>query len=237
MILNIFKFDKSQLDKDWVDRAILYLRGGNTTQLEYSTLLYNLIINLRPKKILEIGTARGFSAAVIAKALSDSNSDAQFVTYDIVDSKTNFNWHASKHSLLDPFKDKFVSRADIWNVYDEHKQLSSLIQFESKSLSECFDKLNSKIDFVFIDGDHTYNGVKKDFVSIEKYLSDDAVVMFDDYNCGEEYSFYLRRFKISAFFKLFGVHKFVNDLICSGKYIFWYPFSSDFKRAIILVKK
>jgi glycosyltransferase involved in cell wall biosynthesis/predicted O-methyltransferase YrrM len=37
-----------------------------------------------------------------------------------------------------------------------------------------------KIDFLFIDGDHTYNGVKNDYLVYREFLSDNAIVAFHD---------------------------------------------------------
>jgi predicted O-methyltransferase YrrM len=37
-----------------------------------------------------------------------------------------------------------------------------------------------KIDLLFIDGDHSYNGVKQDFETYSKYMSDHGVVGFHD---------------------------------------------------------
>lgn len=39
---------------------------------------------------------------------------------------------------------------------------------------------NESYNFIFIDGDHSYNGVKMDFLNVEKFLEQDALVCFHD---------------------------------------------------------
>ena len=47
---------------------------------------------------------------------------------------------------------------------------------------EYFQQLepNAKFDFIFIDGDHSYPGVKKDYESVLPYVSENGVMVFHD---------------------------------------------------------
>ena len=69
---------------------------------------------------------------------------------------------------------------------------------ESVTISDHFDncklikgtsnevvKLDTKFDFVLIDGDHSYKGAKNDWLNIQKNLSPNAVVVFDDLGHGQ----------------------------------------------------
>jgi predicted O-methyltransferase YrrM len=40
---------------------------------------------------------------------------------------------------------------------------------------------NNKIDLLFIDGDHTYEGVKKDFINYENLVNKNGFIVLDDY--------------------------------------------------------
>jgi predicted O-methyltransferase YrrM len=51
-----------------------------------------------------------------------------------------------------------------------------------KTLITELDKLNFKTDILFIDGDHSYDGVKFDFENYEKYVNLGGYIIFDDYN-------------------------------------------------------
>lgn len=39
---------------------------------------------------------------------------------------------------------------------------------------------NNKLDYLFIDGDHTYEGVKKDFELYKQFVKKDGIVIFHD---------------------------------------------------------
>jgi len=48
-------------------------------------------------------------------------------------------------------------------------------------ISEVGDVLkDEKADFLFIDGDHSYVGVKKDFANFKQFVADDGIVAFHD---------------------------------------------------------
>jgi len=57
------------INYNWHKKAVLYLRGGDGG--EHGPILYNLVKTRKAKRILDIGTARGFSALYMAKALVD----------------------------------------------------------------------------------------------------------------------------------------------------------------------
>lgn len=53
---------------------------------------------------------------------------------------------------------------------------------KSKRMIEELDKIYSKIDILFIDGDHSYKGVIEDFNLYEEKVSKGGFIIFDDYN-------------------------------------------------------
>lgn len=52
----------------------------------------------------------------------------------------------------------------------------------SKETETTLLKYNNEIDVLFIDGDHSVNGVKKDFEIYEKFVKLGGYIVFDDYN-------------------------------------------------------
>ena len=48
------------------------------------------------------------------------------------------------------------------------------------SLSNLLQSLDLKFDFIFIDGDHSYAGVKRDYESSLPYLSENGLMIFHD---------------------------------------------------------
>jgi predicted O-methyltransferase YrrM len=86
------------------------------------------------------------------------------------------------------------------NLLNVHKNNYEYIQGNSTDLN-IFNKVKTiykEIDILFIDGDHSYNGVKNDFEFYSKLVKDGGYIIFDDYN-DHEYSP--------------DVKKYVNDLV------------------------
>ena len=70
---------------------------------------------------------------------------------------------------------------------------------------DCFYRLckvldSSKIDFLFIDGDHSYDGVKKDYLMYSKLVNKGGVIAFHDIAKDDQPN------------KVCGVHKFWNEI-------------------------
>lgn len=51
-----------------------------------------------------------------------------------------------------------------------------------KSEERCDDFVDETIDCIFIDGDHTYEGIKQDIIMYEKKLKKGGYFLFDDYS-------------------------------------------------------
>ena len=89
--------------------------------------------------------------------------------------------------------------------------------------------ISSSFDLIFIDGDHSYNGVKYDFFILYDLLSKNGVMVFDDFNRAQTN---------------IGVFKFINELISDyNKYFTGYfeysdnEHSGEFKNGIICFYK
>ena len=53
---------------------------------------------------------------------------------------------------------------------------------ESEEVLKQFKELNIKIDHLFIDGDHSAHGVKRDFYNYLPFMNKGGLILFDNYN-------------------------------------------------------
>jgi hypothetical protein len=72
------------------------------------------------------------------------------------------------------------------NKLNKHNNKYTYIKGSSHNydtISKLESELNgNKLDILFIDGDHSYNGVINDFNNYSKYVKDGGYIVFDDYN-------------------------------------------------------
>ena len=129
------------------------------------TALCQIIQELDPKLIVEVGTASGGTLLLLAHV---ANPD-KIIGIDFPGGSFGGSYHSSKI----PFFKSFGK-----------KQVVQLIRADSHS-EETLAKVRSslqdgRLDFLFIDGDHTYEGVKKDFMMYSPLIRKGGIVAFHD---------------------------------------------------------
>ena len=125
---------------------------------EFMALL-NKIESGKPKRILEIGGRRGGSALMFSIAAA---GQSELVSMDIKTSPRKLN------NLKLLCADHEV---DFWEA-DSHSD--ETVQRLSDHLA------GEKIDFMFIDGDHSYEGAKQDFMRFAPFVSDGGLIGLHD---------------------------------------------------------
>lgn len=121
----------------------------------------------RPRTVVEIGTASGgtlFLACCLAA------EDALLVSLDLPDGEYGGGFPQWKVPLYSSFR-RSRQRVEIIRGNSHEPAVRG-------RLKEILG--DRKIDYLFLDGDHTYEGVKQDFEDYSRLLSDDALVAFHD---------------------------------------------------------
>jgi len=181
--LDSINFSNKQFDDFWT--------LGNATSLSEDTegqkfefnrgpLLYALICHLKPKQILEFGTGGGYSTLCMAKALVDSKIDGKIYTIDRVGNKEKISRYFQLPSNKQP-QTKIISNYEIWKLVASSECINKIIPIQGYS-GIVMDKNQFKnIDFCYVDGNHSYDGTKHDFISFLKIASKNFSILFDDY--------------------------------------------------------
>jgi hypothetical protein len=148
---------------------------------ERGILLYSLIAKYKPKNVLEIGTAEGYSTLCMAWAMTDYNIDGKIFTIDPkpfdVPVERNVTWEDNpKHDTV------MLSRRELWNKFADKewiKKIEVLTGFSGEVLQK--NTKLPKMDMGFIDGSHVYEAVVHDFYAFLEVASESFHLLFDDY--------------------------------------------------------
>ena len=141
--------------EDYIDLAysfhiffIPFLRPGQVKE-EINELL-NFLVRIKPKVICEIGTAGGGTFFLLSKI---SSPDAYMISIDLPGGI--FGGGYPKWKI--PFYKSFATGDQKIFLIRENSHNPKTVLKLKRILGQ------RKLDFLFIDGDHTYKGVKKDF--------------------------------------------------------------------------
>ena len=132
-------------------------RGIIAQDFDEAAYLWKVVVDNKPAKMLEIGRWLGGSTILLVSAAA---------------------LHGGKVVSVD-LKVKCPEYAQD-EVLKKHLAALGLSNYELVIASGHDFKPTFNIDMAFIDGDHSYEGVRKDFENVMKYLSDKADIVFHD---------------------------------------------------------
>lgn len=147
--------------------TVLEVEPGSPYSVEISQLreeirgLAEVAADAEPETVLEIGTLRGGTFYVWCRYLDTAD---HLVSLDL------------------PGRDLKRRRDEILHEFAPSKRVDVVRgdSHEKETREEVSGTFDDGIDFLFIDGDHTYEGVKQDFEMYSGLVSDGGVVAFHD---------------------------------------------------------
>jgi len=137
-------------------------------------ILLKLLVRVQPRAILEIGTATGGTFFLFSRVAS---SNATVISVDLPGP---------------PFGGGYSEwRIPLYKSFSWGRQKITLIKADShnpRTLEAIKEILSDRrLDFLFIDGDHSYEGVKRDFEMYAKLVRLGGMVAFHDIVPGSTY--------------------------------------------------
>lgn len=186
----VSEFEKKMgysIDKKWINKLALYTQvviKKSPLNYAHGRILYSALRNylnknlkqIKSVNIIETGTARGFSALCMAKALQDANTEAKICTIDLLPHDKKIFWN----SITDHHRG-IISRAQLlenWN--DLIERYIIFLKGTTKDILKRF-KLQ-RVHFAFLDANHTFEDVMFEFNKISKSQKSGDIIVFDDYN-------------------------------------------------------
>jgi predicted O-methyltransferase YrrM len=130
---------------------------------EEQKFLHGLIRTIKPKKIVEIGVARGGSSVLFLNAIKDIK-DARLYSID----KSIYCYIEKNKKSGYLVQEKFPELMNKWTLYT------------GRLTAEFIETIGDGIDLVFIDTAHITPGEMLDWLMILPFLKDEAIVVFHD---------------------------------------------------------
>ncbi|HEY1937180.1 MAG TPA: class I SAM-dependent methyltransferase [Candidatus Angelobacter sp.] len=129
--------------------------------------LAGMICNLKPKAALEIGTYGGGTLFAICKL---SDPEATIISLDLPNGKWGGGYNSLQRFM---FKRFAFGNQKLHFIRDDSHKPESRVKVEA-NLQGRF------LDFLFIDGDHSYHGVKQDFEMYSPLVRSGGLIAFHD---------------------------------------------------------
>ena len=174
MLHNLFKTIESKIDGRICHSSIILLK---------------ILCDMEKiNNYLEIGVHNGGSMSLL---LTNKDSENLY-GIDLFEDMYNLNKHlnAEKYVKYQYFKrdnlHKDKTNNNLLKIKNMFKNTANLNLLKGNSYfdnteEEFKKKVKCELDLLFIDGDHTYDGVKNDFERYNKYVKKGGFIVFDDY--------------------------------------------------------
>ena len=161
------------------------LRGGDGG--EHGLLLYKLTMEGARSDgtlvVLDVGTARGFSALTMARAMLDGELEGRVYSVDVIGHHEPLNWHGTKQEADEPLAGVEISRSEIWGRwFAEESALVTTIN--GRSMEVLKDWQHGPIDYAFLDGSHEYEDVRGELEALDSLMAEGGVIVVDDFHLG-----------------------------------------------------
>lgn len=131
--------------------------------------VYDLVANIRPECIVELGSYYGCSAFTFLQALKDFDMKSHFYAID--------TWEG----------DSFTENDYKENIYDSYKNIQEKLFAGQNAIMKrmtfdqaCCDFEEESIDLLHIDGSHTYEDCRHDFEKWFSKVSRKGIILFHD---------------------------------------------------------
>ena len=150
---------------------------GNISSFELECIC-KIVKNLNPKRVFEIGTYNGRTTVNIA---SNTSAESHIYTLDLPKDEMSNTMLRIKSG-----EKKFIYKSISGTYFIGTEYESKISQIYSDSAQFDYTELNNSMDFVFIDGSHSYEYVVSDTKIAMKLLRNGkGVILWHDYGWNE----------------------------------------------------
>lgn len=154
-----------------------WTHGATDLHMGDGIIVYSLIQHMRAKVCVCIGSGGGFIPRIMTQARIDLHKQKIF------DGNSDYNWGDIGATYLVDACNGVGGPNDLENESSFFRSTFYPRLIKATSVDAYYDffiRQDIKIDLLWIDGDHSYEGVKADFDLYSKILSDSGVIIIHD---------------------------------------------------------
>ena len=177
MITNQDYIRKYITNNDGIPVPYRWTHGATNENMGDGLVVYALVQNMRAKNCVCIGTGGGFIPRIMTQARVD------LFKQGIFEGNNDFNWGDIGATYLVDACNGIGGPNDLENeesFYRKEFQPRFIKDTSENAYYNFFVIQDIKIDILFIDGDHSYEGVKKDFDLYSNILSENGIIIIHD---------------------------------------------------------
>jgi len=187
----------------------LWSHGATSEHMGDGIMVYSTIQHMRAKNCVCIGSGGGYIPRIITQARIDLHKQ------NIFNGNNDFNWGDIGTTYVVDACNGVGGYNDLENEHSFLRKVFVPRFIKSTSVDAFYDffiRQDIKIDFLFIDGDHSYEGVKKDFELYSTILSEKGIIMLHDTDGEYEETFIVSEDAKKDHYRFDGPSKLVKEL-------------------------
>lgn len=154
-----------------------WAHGATDLHLGDGLLIYSLIKFIRAKVCVCIGTGGGFIPRLMTQARHDLWSEKIF------EGNSQNEWGDIGTTIIIDASNGiggFTDWTDENSFLRQHFSPQIILETSERAFYDYFVRQDIKIDYLHIDGDHSYEGIKKDFELYSQIMSENGIITIHD---------------------------------------------------------
>lgn len=209
MILNQEYIEKNITTNDGTPVPYLWTHGATEKHLGDGLVVYSIIQHMRFKNCVCIGSGGGYIPRILTQARIDLHKQKIF------EGNPDYNWGDIGATYVVDACNGIGGPNDLQNensFYRTHFYPRFIKETSENAFYNFFIRQDLKIDLLFIDGDHSYEGVKKDFELYSTILSDNGIIIIHDTDSDYENTLIVSEDAKKDHHRFDGPAKFIKEL-------------------------
>lgn len=159
-----------------MDKRLIGVKNYPRAMRPYSLMLYEFVLEYKPKKMLELGVCTGQSTRAILLAMKDSNF-GKLISVDHKDRSTIFNngFVNENDDLCETMNAGYEDLKEHWVFVKGDTHSDDTL----KLVKDCLED-EELFDMAFIDAGHSYEDIKKDWELFYPLIKKGGIIMLHD---------------------------------------------------------